>query len=93
MNNCNFNTCRYNENDCCTNDKKRAECAEMLGKVLCIDISVNGVNEYAKLILGRYPKNNHEFSRALAMKILEETKSLANNENKERDYVNSRITR
>lgn len=93
MNNCNFNTYRYNENDCCTNDKKRAECAEMLGKVLCIDISVNGVNEYAKLILGRYPKNNHEFSRALAMKILEETKSLANNENKERDYVNSRITR
>ena len=58
-----------------------------------IDISVDAVNEYAKSILGRYPKNNYEFSRALAMKILEETKSLANKEKKEQDYVNSRITR
>ena len=48
-----------------------------------IDISVDAVNEYAKSILGRYPKNNYEFSRALAMKILEETKSLANSEEKE----------
>lgn len=44
-----------------------------------IDISVDAVNEYAKSILGRYPKNNYEFSRALETKILEETKSLANN--------------
>lgn len=48
-----------------------------------IDISVDAVNEYAKSILGRYPKNNYEFSRALAMKILEETKSLANSKEKE----------
>ena len=43
-----------------------------------IDVSVEAVNEYAKSILGRYPKDNMEFSRALEMKILEETKSLAN---------------
>lgn len=47
------------------------------------DISVDAVNEYAKSILGRYPENNYEFSRALAMKILEETKSLANSTKKE----------
>ena len=47
-----------------------------------IDISLYAVNEYAKSILGSYPKNNYEFSRALAMKILEETKSLANSEEK-----------
>ena len=58
-----------------------------------IDVSVDAVNEYAKSILGRYPKDNMEFSRALAMKILEKTKSLANNEKKEWDYVNSCITR
>ena len=117
MNNCKFTTCRYNENNCCTNCEKRAECVEVSEKVLCIDkkifrkidnvkhigddddgkpietsdfhdmtididISVDAVNEYAKSILGRYPKNNYEFSRALAMKILEETKSLANSEGK-----------
>jgi hypothetical protein len=48
-----------------------------------IDVSVDAVNEYAKSILGRYPKDNMEFSRALAMKILEETKSLANGVRKE----------
>lgn len=116
MNNCNFTTCRYNENNCCTNCEKRAKCVEVSEKVLCvnkktfrkidnvkhigdddgkpietsefhdmtigIDVSVDAVNEYAKSILGRYPKNNYEFSRALAMKILEETKSLANSEGK-----------
>lgn len=55
-----------------------------------IDISVDAVNEYAKSILGRYPKDNMEFSRALAMKILEETKSLANSQEKGRDYENIR---
>lgn len=116
MNNCNFTTCRYNENNCCTNCEKRAKCVEVSEKVLCvnkktfrkidnvkhigdddgkpietsefhdmtigIDISVDAVNEYAKSILGRYPENNYEFSRALAMKIIEETKSLANSEGK-----------
>jgi hypothetical protein len=83
MNNCNFTTCRYNENNCCTNSEKRAECVDTSGKALCVDISVDAVNEYAKSILGRYPKDNMEFSRALAMKILEETKSLANSTKKE----------
>lgn len=116
MSNCNLNTCRYNENNCCTNCEKRVECVDVSEKVLCIDkktfrkidnvkhigdddgkpietsefhdmtigidVSVDAVNEYAKSILGRYPKNNYEFSRALAMKILEETKTLANNEKK-----------
>ena len=41
-----------------------------------IDISVEAVNEYAKTILGRYPKNNIEFSTALQSKILEESKTL-----------------
>lgn len=55
----------------------------MSGKVMGIDVSVDAVNEYAKSILGRYPENNYEFSRALAMKILEETKALANSVRKE----------
>lgn len=64
-------------------DGKPIETSEFHDMAIDIDISVDAVNEYAKSILGRYPKNNYEFSRALAMKILEETKSLANNENKE----------
>jgi hypothetical protein len=72
---------------------KPIETSELHDMTIDIDISVDAVNEYAKSILGRYPENNYEFSRALAMKILEETKSLANNEKKEQDYVNSRITR
>ena len=59
------------------------ETSELHDMTIGIDISVDAVNEYAKSILGRYPKNNYEFSRALEMKILEETKLLANNENKE----------
>lgn len=54
------------------------ETSEFYDMTIGIDISVDAVNEYAKSILGRYPENNYEFSRALAMKILEETKSLAN---------------
>lgn len=61
----------------------RMGCVELSGKVMGIDVSVDAVNEYAKSILGRYPKDNMEFSRALAMKILEETKSLANSTKKE----------
>lgn len=83
MNDCNLTTCRYNKDNKCTNDEKRAECVEVSGKVMGIDVSVDAVNEYAKSILGRYPKDNMEFSRALAMKILEETKSLANGVRKE----------
>lgn len=64
-------------------DGKPIETSKFYDMTIGIDNSVNAVNEYAKSILGRYPKNNYEFSRALAMKILEETKSLANNENKE----------
>lgn len=64
------------------NDKP-IETAEFHDMTIGIDVSVDAVNEYAKSILGRYPKNNYEFSRALEMKILEETKSLANNEKKE----------
>lgn len=48
-----------------------------------IDVSVDAVNEYAKSILGICPENNYEFSRALAMKILEETKALVNSVRKE----------
>lgn len=48
-----------------------------------IDVSVDAVYEYAKSILGRYPENNYEFSRALEMKILEETKALVNSVRKE----------
>ena len=64
-------------------DGKPIETSEFHNMTIDIDISVDAVNEYAKSILGRYPKNNYEFSRALALKILEETKSLANSENKE----------
>lgn len=64
-------------------DGKPMETSEFHDMTIGIDISVDAVNEYAKSILGRYPKNNYEFSRALAMKILEETKSLANSEEKE----------
>lgn len=83
MNDCNLTTCRYNKDNKCTNDEKRAECVEASGKVMGIDVSVDAVNEYAKSILGRYPKDNMEFSRALAMKILEETKTLVNSARKE----------
>lgn len=83
MNDCNLTTCRYNKDNKCTNDEKRTECVEVSVKAMGIDISVDAVNRYAKSILGRYPKNNYEFSRALEMKILEETKSLANSEEKE----------
>lgn len=62
---------------------KPIETSEFHDMTIGIDVSVDAVNEYAKSILGRYPKNNYEFSRALEMKILEETKLLANNENKE----------
>ena len=83
MNDCNLTTCRYNTDGKCTNDEKRTECVEVSGKVMGIDVSVDAVNEYAKSILGRYPKDNMEFSRALAMKILEETKTLVNSARKE----------
>nr|DAW99275.1 MAG TPA: hypothetical protein [Bacteriophage sp.] len=83
MNDCNLITCRYNKDNKCTNDEKRTECVEVSEKVIGIDVSVDAVNEYAKSILGRYPKDNMEFSRALEMKILEETKSLANGVRKE----------
>ena len=64
-------------------DGKPIETSDFHDMTIDIDISVDAVNEYAKSILGRYPKNNYEFSRALAMKILEETKSFANSEEKE----------
>lgn len=83
MNDCDLTTCRYNKDNKCTNDEKRTECVEVSGKVIGIDVSVDAVNEYAKTILGRYPKDNMEFSRALAMKILEETKALVNSVRKE----------
>lgn len=83
MNDCNLTTCRYNKDNKCTNNEKRTECVEVSGKVIGIDVSVDAVNEYAKSILGRYPKDNMEFSRALAMKILGETKALANSVRKE----------
>lgn len=83
MNDCNLTTCRYNKDNKCTNDEKRTECVEVSGKVMGIDVSVEAVNEYAKSILGRYPENNYEFSRALTMKNLEETKALVNNARKE----------
>ena len=63
-------------------DGKPIETSEFHDMTIGIDVSVDAVNEYAKSILGRYPKNNYEFSRALEMKILEETKSLANSEGK-----------
>lgn len=58
------------------------ETSEFHDMTIGIDISVDAVNEYAKSVSGRYPENNYEFSRALAMKIMEETKSLANSEGK-----------
>lgn len=58
------------------------ETSELHDMTIGVDVSVDAVNEYAKSFLGRYPKDNMEFSRALAMKILEETKSLANSEGK-----------
>lgn len=64
-------------------DDKPIETSEFHDMTIDIDISVDAVNEYAKSILGRYPKNNYEFSRALEMKILEETKSLGNGVRKE----------
>ena len=90
MNDCNLTTCRYNKDNKCTNDEKRTECIEVSGKVMGIDVSVDAVNEYAKSILGRYPKDNMEFSRALEVKIIEETKSLANSARKEWGYENNR---
>lgn len=63
-------------------DGKPIETSEFHDMIIGIDVSADAVNEYAKSILDRYPKNNYEFSRALEMKILEETKSLANNEKK-----------
>lgn len=66
----------------CGLNGKPIETSEFHDMTIGIDISVDAVNEYAKSILGRYPENNYEFSRALEMKILEETKSLANSEGK-----------
>ena len=78
MNDCNLTTCRYNKDNKRTNDEKRTECIKVSGKVIGIDVSVDAVNEYTKSILGSV-----EFSRALAMKALEETKLLANSARKE----------
>lgn len=64
-------------------DGKLIETSEFHDMTIGVDISVDAVNEYAKSILGRYPENNYEFSRALAMKILEETKALVNSVRKE----------
>lgn len=89
MNDCNLTTCRYNKDNKCTNEEKRTEYIEVSGKVMGIDVSVDAVNEYAKSILGRYPKDNMEFSRALAVKIIEETKSLANSMKKRQDCENN----
>lgn len=94
MNDCNLTTCRYNKDNKCTNNEKRnikhigdeddkpIETSELHDMTIGVDVSVDAVNEYAKSILGRYPKDNIEFSRALAVKVLEETKSLANSEEK-----------
>lgn len=43
---------------------------------LGINVSEKAVNEYAKQCIGREPQNDYEFSRALGMKILEETEAL-----------------
>lgn len=72
----------YNVKHIGDDDGKPIETSEFHDMTIGIDISVDAVNEYAKSILGRYPKDNMEFSRALAMKILEKTKSLANSEGK-----------
>ena len=66
-----------NDND------KLIETSELHDMTIGVDISVDAVNEYAKSILGRYPKDNMEFSNALVKKILEETKSLANSVRKD----------
>lgn len=66
-----------NDND------KLIETSELHDMTIGFDISVDAVNEYAKSILGRYPKDNMEFSNALVKKILEETKSLANSVRKD----------
>lgn len=63
------------------NETNKIETSDMPDLKIGIDISVRAVNEYAKSILKRYPKDNMEFSRALELKILEETKSLANSKN------------
>lgn len=68
---------------------KLIKTSELHDMAIGVDVSVDAVNEYAKSILGRYPKDNMEFSRALAMKILEETKSLANSMKKGRDCENN----
>lgn len=70
-------------------DDKAIKTSELHDMAIGVDVSVDAVNEYAKSILGRYPKDNMEFSRALAMKILEETKSLANSMKKRRDCENN----
>lgn len=72
-----------NAKDIGNEDDKPIETSELHDMTIDVNVSVDAVNEYAKSILGRYPKDNMEFSRALAMKILEETKALANNVRKE----------
>lgn len=72
-----------NAKDIGNEDDKPIETSELHDMTIDVDVSVDAVNEYAKSILGRYPKDNMEFSRALAMKVLEGTKSLANSAKKE----------
>ncbi len=79
-----------NAKDIGNKDGKPIETSELHDMTIGVDISVDAVKEYAKSILGRCPKDNMEFSRALAMKILEETKSLANSMKKEQSYENIR---
>lgn len=67
----------------CNDNDKLIETSELHDMTIGVDISVDAVNEYAKSILGRYPKDNMEFSNALVKKILEETKSLANSVRKD----------
>lgn len=57
---------------------KPIETSELHDITIGVGISVDAVNEYTKSTLGSV-----EFSRALAMKALEETKSLANSVRKE----------
>lgn len=65
-------------------DDKPIETSELHDMTIGVDISVNAVNEYTKSTLGSV-----EFSRALAMKALEETKSLANSARKGQGYENN----
>lgn len=58
------------------NKDNKVETSNIPDLEIGIDVSVEAVNEYAKQILGRYPKNNIEFSAALQSKILEESKTL-----------------